>query len=451
MVNFSASLPAAGEQPVAHPRRKWYRHLYVQVLLAVLAGIVLGHFAPSVGEAMKPLGDVFLKAVKMVVAPLVFCSIVHGIASMTDLRAVGRIGLKALLYFEVMTTLALAIGLIVVNVMKPGAGMHVAPASLDASSVTMYAKAAHEQTVVGYLTHLVPDTLFGALAAGDLLQVLFVAILFAFSVQLLGKRGRPILDVVESASLALFNMVRLVMYASPIGAFGAMAFTIGKYGASSLTSYGSLLLTYYVTAIFFVVVVLGLVCRLAGFSLFRFLRYIREELLIVLGTSSSESALPRLMEKLERLGCRKSVVGLVVPAGYSFNLDGSCINMTVLAIFIAQATDTPLSFGQQLTLLAVMLLTSKGAASVSGGAFIVLAATLGTVPGFPVAGLVLVLGVYRFVSEGGALVNVIGNGVATLVVAKWEHALDTKRMRDELMGVHSASTRYPNDSETFGR
>ncbi len=436
------SLPAPRQTiEEATPRRKrWYKRLYVQVMLAVVTGILVGHFYPSLGESMKPLGDTFLKAVKLIIAPLVFCSIVHGIASMSDLRAVGRIGIKALVYFEVMTTLALVIGLLMVNLLKPGDGMHIAASSIDPSGIATYTKAAHEQTVVAYLTHIVPNTMVGALAEGDLLQVLFVAILFAFSLQLLGPRGKPVIDVIDACSAALFNMVRLVMYASPIGAFGAMAFTIGKFGAGSLASYGSLLFTYYLTAVLFVVVVLGLVCRFAGFSLFRFLRYIKEELFIVLGTSSSESVLPRLMEKLERLGCRKSVVGLVVPAGYSFNLDGSCLNMTILAIFIAQATDTPMSLVQQVTLMAVLLLTSKGAASVSGGAFIVLAATLSSMPGFPVAGLVLVLGVYRFISEGGALVNVIGNGIATLVVAKWDKALDTDQMHKELAGTRLEST-----------
>jgi len=434
MSNATISIPQATAGAPKPRGKRWYKLLYVQVLLAVAAGILLGHYYPSAGEAMKPLGDAFLKAVKLIVAPLVFCSIVHGIASMTDLKAVGRIGVKSLLYFEIVTTLALAIGLIFTNVLQPGVGLHIDPKSLDAAGIANYTKAAHDQTVVGFLMHILPTTMFSALAEGDLLQVLFVAILFAFALQLLGPRGKPLLEVVEAGSSALFNMVRIVMYASPIGAFGAMAFTIGKFGASSLTAYGSLLLTYYTTAVFFVFVVLGLVCRLTGFSLLKFLKYIREELMIVLGTSSSESALPRLMEKLERLGCRKSVVGLVVPSGYSFNLDGSCINMTVLAIFIAQATDTYLSLGQQLSIMAILLLTSKGAASVSGGAFIVLAATLGAVPGFPVAGLVLVLGVYRFISEGGALVNVIGNGIATLVVAKWEGELDIEQMHRELNG-----------------
>ena len=395
-------------------------------------GIALGHFYPQLGEAMKPLGDNFLKLVKLVVAPLIFCTVVHGIASMSDIRSVGRVGIKALIYFELMTTVALAIGLIAVNLMQPGTGMHIDPKTIDASAIASYTKAAHDQTVVGYLSHIIPNTAAGAFVDGDLLQVLFLSILFAFALQAMGPRGKPLLDVIDTASNALFGAIRIIMYASPIGAFGAIAFTIGKYGVSTLASYGHLLATYYLTAIFFVVVVLGVVCRLAGFGLLAFLRYIREELLIVLGTSSSESALPRLIAKLERLGCKESVVGLVVPAGYSFNLDGSCINMTVLALFVAQATDTPLSLLQQLTLMAILLLTSKGAASVSGGAFIVLAATLGSMPNFPVAGLVLVLGVYRFISEGGALVNVIGNGIATLVVAKWEGALDERKLHAEL-------------------
>jgi aerobic C4-dicarboxylate transport protein len=425
-------LPAAPPVAAAVRRKKWYQHLYTQVLIAVAIGILLGHFYPSLGEAMKPLSDNFLKLVKLMVAPLIFCTVVHGIASMNDMKTVGRVGLKALIYFEVMTTIALAVGLIAVNVFKPGAGMHVDPATLDVSAISAYTKAAHDQTVVGFLSHIIPHTVFGAFADGDLLQVLLVSIIFAVGLQMLGERGKPMLTVIDIGAHTFFNMVRIVMYLSPLGAFGAIAFTIGKYGIASLHSYLQLLGTYYMTAFFFVFAVLGLVCKLAGFSLLRFLRYIREELVIVLGTSSSESALPRLMAKLERLGVQKSVVGLVVPAGYSFNLDGSCINMTVLAIFIAQATDTYLSLGQQLTLLVILLLTSKGAASVSGGAFIVLAATIGSVPGFPVAGLVLVLGVYRFISEGGALVNVIGNGVATIVIAKWEKAMDETTFKQQL-------------------
>ncbi|SAK67901.1 C4-dicarboxylate transporter DctA [Caballeronia calidae] len=419
-------------QAIPRPRKRWFEHLYIQVLIAVVLGILLGHFYPAAGEAMKPLGDNFLKLIKLMIAPLIFCTVVHGIASMNDIKSVGRVGMKSLIYFEAMTTLALAIGLIAVNIMKPGSGMHIDPRTLDVSSIAAYTKAAHDQSVVGFLSHIIPTTVFGAFAEGDILQVLFISIIFAFALQMLGERGKPLLSVIDAGASTFFNMVRIVMYVSPIGAFGAIAFTIGKYGVVSLSSYGQLLLTYYLTGLVFVFVVLGAVCRLAGFSLIAFLRYIREELLLVLGTSSSESALPRLMAKLEKLGCEKSVVGLVVPAGYSFNLDGSCINMTVLAIFIAQATDSTLSIGHQLTLLLVLLLTSKGAASVSGGAFIVLAATLSSVPGIPVAGLVLVLGIYRFISEGGALINVIGNGIATIVVAKWEKALDRETFKSQL-------------------
>jgi aerobic C4-dicarboxylate transport protein len=418
-------LPAAS-------KKKWYRHLYAQVLIAVALGIALGHYYPDLGTAMKPLGDNFLKLIKLMVAPLIFCTVVHGIASMSDIKAVGRIGVKALIYFEVMTTLALVLGLFIVNVLKPGAGMHIDPATLDVSAISGYTKAAHDQSVVGFLSNIIPKTVFGAFAEGDLLQVLFISIILAFGLQMLGERGRPLLNVIDVTAHTFFNMVRIVMYLSPIGAFGAIAFTIGKYGVSSLSAYGHLLGTYYLTAVLFVVVILGSTCRLAGFSLWSFLRYIREELLVVLGTSSSESVLPRMMAKLERLGCDKSAVGLVIPAGYSFNLDGSCINMTVLAVFIAQATDTYLSLGQQVTLLLILLLTSKGAASVSGGAFIVLAATLSSMPGFPVAGLVLVLGVYRFISEGGALVNVIGNGVATIVISKWDKQFDEATFQREL-------------------
>lgn len=424
--------PSVTTSPAKPSRKKWYRHLYLQVLIAVVIGILLGYFYPSLGEAMKPLGDNFLKLIKLMVAPLIFCTVVHGIASMSDMKTVGRVGLKSLIYFEVMTTIALAVGIIAVNVMKPGVGMHVDPSTLDVSAIAGYTKAAHEQTVVGFLSHIIPKTVFGAFVDGELLQVLFISIIFAFGLQMLGERGKPMLHVIDVGSQTFFNMVRIVMYLSPLGAFGAIAFTIGKYGIGALATYAHLLGTYYLTAFFFVLVILNITCRLAGFSLMKFLRYIRDELLLVLGTSSSESALPRLMAKLERLGCEKSTVGLVVPAGYSFNLDGSCLNMTVLAIFIAQATDTYLSLGQQLTLLLVLLLTSKGAASVSGGAFIVLAATLGSVPGFPVAGLVLVLGVYRFISEGGAIVNVIGNGIATIVVAKWEKVLDLETFHREL-------------------
>ncbi|PLR62949.1 C4-dicarboxylate transporter DctA [Pseudomonas sp. QC2] len=427
---ISSSIDAV-DQPL--PRRKpFYQHLYVQVLAAIVLGVILGHFSPGLGEQMKPLGDTFIKLIKMLIAPIIFCTVVSGIAGMQDLKRIGRIGLKSLIYFEVLTTIALVIGLIGVNLLKPGAGMHIDPASLDATAIAGYAKAAHDQSVVGFLTHIVPTTVFGAFTDGDILQVLFISVLFAFGLQLLGDTGKPLLSTIDLVAKAFFRMLKIVMYLAPLGAFGGMAFTVGKYGVQSLGAYVNLLVCYYITGLVFVFVVLNLVARLAGFSLWKFLKYIREELVLVLGTSSSESALPRLMGKLEKLGCEKSTVGLVVPSGYCFNLDGSCINMTVLAIFIAQALDIDVSLYHQVTLLLILLLTSKGAASVTGGAFITLAATLGSIDVIPAAGLVLVLGVYRFISEGGALINVIGNGVATLFIARWDGALDREQLKREL-------------------
>ncbi|MGY2361744.1 C4-dicarboxylate transporter DctA [Pseudomonas azotoformans] len=413
-------------------RTPFYQHLYVQVLAAIVLGVILGHFSPSLGEQMKPLGDTFIKLIKMLIAPIIFCTVVSGIAGMQDLKRIGRIGFKSLIYFEVLTTIALVIGLIGVNLLKPGAGMHIDSASLDASTIAGYTKAAHDQSVVGFLTHIVPSTVFGAFTDGDILQVLFISVLFAFGLQLLGDTGKPLLNTIDLVAKAFFRMLKIVMYLAPLGAFGGMAFTVGKYGVQSLGAYVNLLVCYYITGLVFVFVVLNLVARLAGFSLWKFLKYIREELVLVLGTSSSESALPRLMGKLEKLGCEKSTVGLVVPSGYCFNLDGSCINMTVLAIFIAQALDIDVSLYHQVTLLLILLLTSKGAASVTGGAFITLAATLGSIDVIPAAGLVLVLGVYRFISEGGALINVIGNGVATLFIARWDGALDREQLKREL-------------------
>ncbi|WNF54207.1 C4-dicarboxylate transporter DctA [Pseudomonas sp. SG20052] len=413
-------------------RKPFYNHLYVQVLAAILLGILLGHLSPTLGEQMKPLGDTFIKVIKMLIAPIIFCTVVSGIASMQNLKKIGRIGFKSLVYFEVLTTLALVIGLIGVNLFKPGVGMHIDPSTLDGNAIAGYAKAAHDQSVVGFLTHIIPTTVFGAFTEGDILQVLFISVLFAFGLQLLGPVGKPLLDTINLVAQAFFRMLKIVMYVAPLGAFGGMAFTVGKYGIGSLASYGNLLICYYVTGLVFVFVVLNLAAHLAGFSLWKFLKYIREELVLVLGTSSSESALPRLMGKLEKLGCEKSTVGLVVPSGYCFNLDGSCINMTVLAIFIAQALDIDVSIYHQVTLLLILLLTSKGAASVTGGAFITLAATLGSIDVIPAAGLVLVLGVYRFISEGGALINVIGNGVATLFVARWEGVLDREQLKREL-------------------
>jgi aerobic C4-dicarboxylate transport protein len=423
-------LPPSAAVPEA--KKKLYQHLYFQVLCAIVIGILLGHFYPSLGESMKPLGDGFIKLIKMLIAPIIFFTVVHGIASTGDLKKVGRVGIKALIYFEVMTTLALAVGYISMKLVEPGVGMNVDPSTLDATAIQGFTAKAKEQGIIEYLMHIIPSTVVGAFAEGDILQVLLLAILFAFALQFMGERGKPLLAIIDTTSHAFFGMVGIVMKVAPLGAFGAMAFTIGKYGIVSLLSLGQLLVAFYATCFIFVFVVLGGVAHLTGFSLWRFLKYIKEELLLVLGTSSSESALPRLIAKLEVLGCEKSVVGLVVPSGYSFNLDGSCIMLTTMAIFVAQATNTSLSFGQEIGLLGVLLLTSKGAAGVTGGAFIALAATLASTGTIPVAGLALVLGVYRFISEAGSLVNLIGNGVATVVVAKWEGALDETRMRQHL-------------------
>ncbi|WP_082203866.1 C4-dicarboxylate transporter DctA [Winslowiella iniecta] len=412
--------------------RKWYKHLYIQVIIAIILGVIVGHYFPGVGENFKPFGDTFIKLIRLLIAPIIFCTIVSGIASMKSLKSVGQVGWKSLVYFEVLTTVALVIGLLAVNLMAPGKGMHIDPASLDGGAVAGYTEAAEQQSISGFLTHIIPETVFGAFAEGNILQVLFISILFAFGLQLLGDSGKPLLATIDLIAKTFFKMLKIVMYVAPLGAFGAMAFTIAKYGVASLSAYGALLICYYITGFFFVFVVLNIVARMTGFSLWRFLRYIREELALVLGTSSSESALPRLMTKLETLGCDKPVVGLVVPSGYCFNLDGSCINMTVLVVFIAQALDIDLSWQHQLSLLVILLLTSKGAASVSGGAFITLAATLGSMNSVPAAGLVIVLGVYRFISEGGALINVIGNGVATLFISRWNGSLNMAQLQQEL-------------------
>lgn len=422
-----ASIAASPAAP-----KKFYQSLYVQVLVAIAIGVALGHFYPSVGESMKPLGDAFIKMIKMLIAPIIFLTVVHGIAGMEDMKKVGRVGFKALIYFEVLTTVALILGMVIVNVWQPGAGMNVDPAALDTKSIASYAAKAQEQGTVAFLMHIIPTTVIGAFAEGEILQVLFFAILFAFGLHSLGDRGRPMLHLIDQASGIFFKIVGVLMKVAPIGAFGAMAFTIGKYGVGTLLSLGQLMAAFYVTCLIFIFGVLGVVARVCGFSITRFIRYIREELLIVLGTSSSESALPRLMAKLNKLGVEKSVVGLVVPTGYSFNLDGTCIYLTMAAIFLAQATNTDLTIWQELGILAVLLLTSKGAAGVTGSGFIVLAATLATVGHIPVASIALILGVDRFMSEARALTNLIGNGVATLVVAKWEGALDTAKLHAEL-------------------
>jgi aerobic C4-dicarboxylate transport protein len=409
------------------------KQLYLWVILAIVAGGAVGHFSPQTGVALKPLGDAFIGLIKMLIGPVIFLTVVLGIAGAQDVKKVGRVGAKSLLYFEVVSTFALAIGLLVVNVLKPGAGFNVDPATLDAKAVAAYARQAESQSTVEFLLHIIPKTFSEAFAGGgDLLQVLLVAVLFGIALSRLGQAGRPALELFESISKAFFGMVALVMKLAPLGAGGAMAFTIGKYGIDSLGPLLKLMGSFYLTCVLFVVLVLGAVARLTGFSIFRFVRYVREELLLVLGTSSSESALVPLMQKLERLGCSRSVVGLVVPSGYSFNLDGTNIYLTMAAIFVAQALNVDLSLTQELTLLAVAMLTSKGASGVTGAGFITLAATLAVVPSVPVAGLALILGIDRFMSEARALTNMIGNGVATIVVARWEKELDMDQLRRQL-------------------
>lgn len=411
-----------------------FRHLYVQVLVAIAIGILIGHFWPETGAALKPLGDGFIKLVKMIIAPVIFLTIVTGIAHMQGMGTLGRVAAKAFAYFLTFSTLALVVGLIVANIVQPGAGMHIDPATLDTGKIAEYAGKAHDATLTGFLLGIIPDTLPGALANGEILQVLFVAILFGVALSLVGERGLPLLALLESASHVLFRLVALLMKVAPVGAFGAMAFTIGKYGIDSLVGLAGLVLTFYATSLLFVIGVLGLVCLAAGFSIFGLIRYLKAELLLVLGTSSSETALPSLIEKMERAGCRKSIVGLVVPAGYSFNLDGTNIYMTLAALFIAQATGVHLSLGDQLLLLGVAMLSSKGAAGITGAGFVTLAATLSIVPSVPIAGMALILGVDRFMSECRSLTNFIGNAVATVVVSAWEGGLDRERLKAAMAG-----------------
>ena len=411
------------ETAPARPKR-FYQHLYVQVLTAIALGAAIGHFWPATGEALKPLGDAFIKLVKMVIAPVIFLTVVTGIAGMRDLGRFGRVALKAFAYFLTFSTLALVVGLVIANLVQPGAGMNIDPSSLSGAKVADYAAKAHETTVVGFLTNIIPVTVVSAFADGDILQVLFFSVLFGIALALVGERGQPVVDLLDSAAAAFFRLVAILMKAAPIGAFGAFAFTIGKYGIGSVVNLAALVGTFYATSAIFVLVVLGAVARFNGFSILRLIRYLRGELLLVLGTSSSESALPSLIEKLERAGCPKSVVGLVVPLGYSFNLDGTNIYMTLAALFIAQATGVHLSLSDQLLLLGVAMLSSKGAAGVTGAGFITLAATLSVVPSVPVAGMALILGVDRFMSECRALTNFIGNAVATIVVSRWEGELD---------------------------
>jgi aerobic C4-dicarboxylate transport protein len=417
-------------------RKPLYRSLYFQVLVAIAAGMLLGHFFPSFGADLKPLGDAFIKLVKMIIAPVIFLTVVTGIAGMRNLEKVGRVAGKAMIYFLVFSTFALIIGLVVGNLVQPGAGLNVDPATLDPKAVADYASKAHDQTIVGFLTNIIPTTPVSALASGDILQVLFFAVLFGIALAMIGDRGEPVMTVLTSLSQAMFRLVAILMKAAPIGAFGAMAFTIGKYGIGSVASLAALVGTFYLTSLLFIVVVLGGVARYNGFSILALLRYIKEELLLVLGTSSSEAALPSLMEKMERAGCAKSVVGLVIPTGYSFNLDGTNIYMTLAALFIAQAMGIHLSLADQILLLLVAMLSSKGAAGITGAGFITLAATLSVVPSVPVAGMALILGIDRFMSECRALTNFIGNAVATIVVARWEGELD-KSMLDAALTAKS--------------
>jgi aerobic C4-dicarboxylate transport protein len=426
-------------------KKPFYKILYVQVLFAIVVGVLLGIFEPALAASMKPLGDGFIKLIKMIIAPVIFCTVVAGIAGMQDMKKVGRVGGKALLYFEVVSTFALAIGLVVANLVKPGAGFNADPATLDASSIAQYTAKAHDQTTAGFLMNIIPTTFVDAFAKGEILQVLLIAILFGVALSMLGERGRPVAKLIDEVSHVIFGVVGIIMKLAPIGAFGAMAFTIGKFGIASLIPLAKLMGSFYLTCFLFVAVVLGVIAKYTGFSIFRFISYIKEELLIVLGTSSSESALPALMRKLEKLGCSKSVVGLVVPTGYSFNLDGTNIYMTMAALFVAQATNTELTLAQELTILFVAMLTSKGASGITGAGFITLAATLAVVPTIPVAGMALILGIDRFMSECRALTNFIGNGVATIVVSKWENELDHDRLASELRHP----THMEEDKELF--
>jgi aerobic C4-dicarboxylate transport protein len=416
--------------------KAFYKNLYFQVLIAIAIGVLLGYFRPALGAEMKPFGDGFIKLIKMMIAPIIFCTVVLGISGMEDMKAVGKTGALAILYFEILSTISLIIGLIIVDFVKPGAGMNVSAQSLaeGAKSIAAYTGPGKMQTTTGFLLDIIPDTIVGAFSKGDILSVLFFAVIFGFALHMVGERGKLAYSVIEQISAVLFRIVNMIMRVAPIGAFGAMAFTIGKYGLGTLFQLGKLMACFYATCLIFIFVVLGTVAKLHGFSIFKYLKFIKEELFIVLGTSSSEAVLPRMMVKMESVGVQKATVGLVIPAGYSFNLDGTSIYLTMAAIFIAQATNTHLSLAQQLGLLAILMLTSKGAAAVTGGGFIVLAATLATTGTVPVAGVALILGIDRFMSEARALTNLIGNGVATIVVGHWCKTLDEVKLREVLSG-----------------
>jgi aerobic C4-dicarboxylate transport protein len=427
------------------PKKKLYEHLYFQVLCGMIIGVLLGYFYPQAASATKPLGDAFIKLIRMVIAPIIFCTVVHGIASMSDLKKVGKVALKALIYFEAVTTLALVVSLVIVNLWQPGVGMNIDPSAIDTKPIQAYTTKAGQQSTVEFFMHVIPGTVIGAFAEGEILQVLFFSVLFGFALSFLGERGKPLLHIIELVSHTFFRIVGIIMKAAPIGAFGAIAFTVGTYGIGSLLALGKLVFGFYFTCLFFVFVVLGTISHLAGFSLFKLLRYLKEEILICFATTSSEVVLPRMIAKMENLGCEESVVGLVVPTGYSFNLDGTCLYLVTAAVFLAQATNTPLGIEQQLGLIGVLLLTSKGAAGVTGAAFIVLAATLASVGTIPVASIALILGIHRFMSEALVPTNLIGNAVATIVVCKWENALDETKLQRVLSRESDAEAEEPEE------
>jgi aerobic C4-dicarboxylate transport protein len=429
MAEVAVARPAA---PTVPHRKPWYAILYVQVLIAIVIGVVIGHFFPATGTALKPLGDGFIALIKMMIAPVIFCTVVHGIASMRDLKKIGRVGLKTLVYFEVVSSLALLIGLIVGEVLRPGDGFNIDPATLDAGAVSSYVTRAKEEGIVQHLLAIIPDTFMGAFARGDLLQVLLVSILTGFAISRLGELGERIAHVIDTMAKVFFGLIRIIVRAAPIGAFGAMAFTVGAFGVGSLWKLIELILTFYLTSALFVLIVLGTIARVAGFSILRFIAFIKDELLIVVGTSSSETVLPQMIEKMQRLGSSKSVVGLVIPTGYSFNLDGTNIYMTLATLFLAQATNTPLTIGQELGILAIAMITSKGASGVTGAGFVTLAATLAIVPDIPIQSLAILLGIDKFMSECRALTNLIGNGVATVVISRWEGELDAAKLHHVL-------------------
>ena len=426
-------LPLEIEEMNPPPKKqRWYQILYVQVIIAIIIGILLGNFFPTVGESMKPLGDAFIKLVKMIISPVIFLTVVTGIAEMTNMKTMGRVAGKAMVYFLTFSTLALAIGLVVANIAQPGHGLNIDPSSLQSAKVHEYVQKSHESSLTGFLMDIIPTTAMSPLTNGNILQTLFIAILFGISLALIGEKARPLINIFQDLSAPVFKMVSILMRAAPIGAFGAMAFTIGKYGISSIGNLLYLILTFYISSVLFILIVLGAVARYNGFSIIKLVKYIKEELLLVLGTSSSEAALPTLMQKMEKAGCKKSIVGLVVPTGYSFNLDGTNIYMTMAALFIAQACNIDLTLEQQILLLLVAMLSSKGAAGVTGAGFITLAATLSVVPSVPVEGMALILGIDRFMSECRALTNLVGNACATIVVARWEKSLDGERLHEVL-------------------